>query len=150
MGDSTWTNGFVFTLLSKRSLVDYFYSTYFSSYVYESFPIFSPKVCINKEHFLSSYSLLFMRCIISLNKGHQIIFCSLSFACTHISLRETFVAKDTSRIRHLWRYIPWTGGGGISHQPYSNWMKTVRKLVVFEVEIESLLGFVSYRGNYEY
>jgi len=37
-----------------------------------------------------------MRCIILLNKGHKIIFCSLSFACTHTSLRETFVAKDNS------------------------------------------------------
>lgn len=147
---STWRYGFDFILLSKQSLVDYFHWTYFSSHVYESFQNFPPKVCISREHFLSFYSLLFMRCIILLNKGHQIIFCSLSFACTRTSLRETFVAKDTSHIRHLWRYIPWTGGGGISHQPYSNWMKTVRMLVVHEVEIESLVGFLSYRKNYEY
>jgi len=98
----------------------------FPTYAFASFHIFPPKVCKNREYFLSLYSLLFMRCFIILNKGHQIIFCSLSFVCTHIALRETFVAKDTSHVRHLWRYIPWTGGGGISHQPYSNWMKTVR------------------------
>jgi len=91
-----------------------------------------------------------MHCITLLNKEHQIIFFSLSFACTHTSLRDIFVAKDTSQIRHLWRYIPWTGGGGISHQPYSNWMKTVPMLVVLEEEIESLLGFLSYSKNYEY
>jgi len=87
-----------FLSCSERSLVDYFHWTYFFSYASKSFPIFPPKVCISREYFLSSYSLLFMRCVILLNKGHKIIFCSLSFACTHLLQRTPamYVTCDDS------------------------------------------------------